>query len=94
MYELTGIQPSVFWGGFAVLLVLSVFIPDRYLPTSSRTAYSQIVILVIACLIGMKGQSQMAILICSVVLIYGLCKRYGTWQWQSQQEKSKNTLSD
>lgn len=94
MYELIGIQPGVFWGTFAVLLVLSVFIPDRYLPTSSRTTYSQIVMLVLACLIGMKGQSQMAILICSVVLIYSLCERYGTWQCQTQQEKSKNILSD
>ena len=94
MYELISIQPGVFWGIFAVLLVLSVFIPDRYLPTSSRATYSQIVMLVLACLMGMKGQSQMAILICSVVLIYGLCKRYGTWQCQTQQEKSKSTLSD
>ncbi len=94
MYELTGIQPGVFWVGFAVLLVLSVFIPDRYLPTSSRATYSQIVVLVLACLIGMKGQSQMAVIICSVVLVYVLCKRYGTWQCQTQQEKSKNILSD
>jgi hypothetical protein len=94
MYQLIGIQPCVFWGFVASLLVLSVFLPEKILPTARRSTYSTIVILILACLMGMKGQSQMAILICSVVLIYGLCKRYGTWQCQTQQEKSKNTLSD
>lgn len=79
------------WGAAAILLVISVFLPERYFPTSGRKPYSRIVLLILACLLGMKDQTQLAVIICSVMLLYVLCERYRTEPCQSTQENSKST---